>query len=235
MQNPEQAKSLALDSNLPDSGLVMDGVTEDELAFVVAMYAGAFNRAPEYEGLRYWVNQLAVKLGQGNDQKAAYSMISKQMYIDGTINGEAGTDLSNTDYVSFAYSNILGRQGESGGVSYWEKMLNTGVIDRGTFVAVFVGDALGNPGDGEFLQARIAVAKFLAQEHVSGPNAPAVDLGLLAQVSGLESALNAIYTIIMGYGTSQAPKASIVDVASIEISGDMSAALGSADGSGLIF
>lgn len=231
--------TVGLPISYPDSGLKMPGVTADQQDFVVAMYAAAFSRAPEHNGLKYWANKLSVELSYGTEQKSAYAAISKQMYIDGSGNNEGGTNLANADYVNYAYNNILGRQGEAGGVSYWNNMLATGATDRGSFVATFVGDALGNAGDGDFLQARIAVSKFVAQEHVSGPNAPGINLGLIKNVFGEADALAAINSIINGYGTSQAPKVpaaplSLFDVASIEISGDMSTALGSADGSGLI-
>ena len=233
------ATTVGLPISYPDSGLKMPGVTADQQDFVVAMYAAAFSRAPEHNGLKYWANKLSVELSYGTEQKSAYAVISKQMYIDGSGNNEGGTNLANADYVNYAYNNILGRQGEAGGVSYWNNMLATGATDRGSFVATFVGDALGNAGDGDFLQARIAVSKFVAQEHVSGPNAPGINLGLIKNVFGEADALAAINSIINGYGTSQAPKVpaaplSLFDVASIEISGDMSTALGSADGSGLI-
>ena len=203
----------------PDSGLHIGGVTSDQQDFVVAMYAAAFNRAPEYVGLKYWANKLTVELGYGTDQTTAYTVISKQMYSDGVGNKEGGTSLGNSDYVSYAYSNILGRNGDAAGVNYWNDKLATGAVDRGSFVAKFVGDALGNAGDGDFLQARIAVSKFVAQEHVSGPNAPGIDLHTVIQnVFNEASAKSAISAIVQKYDSISVPHTTM-DIASIELSG----------------
>lgn len=197
-----------LTDSYPDSGLHVPGVTSAQQDFVVALYDSSFSRAPEYKGLIYWANKLNVELSYGTDQTTAYAVISKQMYIDGKGNGEAGTALGDSAYVNFAYQNILGRGGEAAGVTYWNNQLATGAVDRGSFVAKFVGDALGNVGDGDFLQARIAVSKFAAQEHVSGPSAPGIDLhGVIQNVTNATTATAAINAIIQKYGTASAPRA----------------------------
>lgn len=194
-----------LADSYPDSGLHMPGVTDAQQDFVVAMYAAAFSRAPEYNGLKYWTNKLSIELGYGTAQSTAYKVVSAQMYSDGKGNSEGGTTLGDAAYVTYAYQNILGRNGEPAGVSYWNTQLSTGAVDRGTFVATFVGDALGNAGDGDFLQARIAVSKFAAQQHVSGPTAPGIDLHAVIQsVTNATSANAAISAIIQKYGNAPA-------------------------------
>lgn len=189
------------------SPLHFDGVSDAQLDFVVAMYASAFNRAPEYDGARYWANKLSVEFSHGASQTTAYSVISKQMYIDGKGNGEGGTTLSDSAYVSYAYQNILGRSGDASGVQYWNDKLTSGAVDRGSFVAQFVNDALANAYDANFLQARIAVSKFAAQEHVSGPSKLAgIDLRAVVQsVTDSASANNAINAMIQKYGTAASP------------------------------
>ena len=185
--------------NYPDPGLKV-GVSQSQLDFLVAVYVGAFTRAPEYEGLKYWGGYLARELAQKNESDA-FIALSKQMYSDGKGNGEGGTQLNDKAYVDFAYKNILGRTGDTGGVDYWNNQLSSGSIDRGSFVSKFVSDALGNPGDGEFLEARISVAKFAAQEKVSGPGSVGINLGsVIADVYDVSSALAAIEKINQRYG-----------------------------------
>lgn len=214
-----------LADSYPDSGLHVSGVTASQQDFVVALYDSSFSRAPEYNGLTYWTKKLNVELGYGTDQTTAYAVISKQMYIDGKGNGEAGTTLGDSAYVNFAYQNILGRNGDAAGVQYWNDKLATGTVDRGSFVAKFVGDAINNAGDSDFLHARIAVSKYAAQEHVSGPNAPGIDLHAVIQnVFDQASAISAINAIVQNYGTPSAPHAPSVqlmgmNIAAIELSG----------------
>jgi hypothetical protein len=197
-----------LTASYPDSGLHVPGVTSAQQDMIVAEYLGNFSRSPENVGLIYWANKYSVELSYGTDQTTAYAVISSQMYKDGKGNGEAGTNLGNSDYVNFAYQNILGRGGDAAGVSYWNDKLATGAVDRGSFVAKFVGDAINNAGDSDFLQARIAVSKYAAQAHVSGPGAPGIDLHAVIQnVYDANSANAAINAIIAKYGTAAAPHA----------------------------
>lgn len=177
------------------------GVSKTQLNFLVAMYVGAFTRAPEHEGLKYWGTFLSKELAKQPTERDAFNALSKQMYSDGKGNGEGGTTLNDQDYVNFAYNNILGRNGDSGGIQYWNKQLSTGAIDRGSFVSSFVNDALQNAGDGDFLAARVSVAKFLAQEKVSGSSAPSIDLsGSISKIYDVDSAIKAIESINLKYG-----------------------------------
>lgn len=192
---------------IPVSPLHFDGVNLAQQDFVVAMYASAFNRSAEFDGLRYWTNKLSAELSRGTDQASAYKAISQEMYRDGKGNGEGGTALSDTAYVNYAYQNILGRTGDASGVQYWNSMLSSGSIDRGSFVAQFVNDALANSFDAHFLQSRIAVSKWVAQEHVSGPSAPGIDLRAVIQpVTDSASAVTAINAIVQKYGNAPATK-----------------------------
>lgn len=186
--------------NYPDPSLNL-GVSSSQLDFLVAIYVGAFTRAPEYEGLKYWSGYLARELKSQPNEGAAFIALSKEMYNSGKNNGEGGTQLSNKEYVNFAYNNILGRDGDTGGIDYWNNELSSGNTDRGAFVSKFVSNALGNLKDGAFLEARIAVAKFAAQEKVSGPGAPGINLiEVIASVSDTSSALAAIDSINQRYG-----------------------------------
>lgn len=192
---------------VPVSPLHFDGVNLAQQDFVVAMYASAFNRSAEFDGLRYWTNKLSAELSRGTDQASAYKAISQEMYRDGKGNGEGGTALGDAAYVNYAYQNILGRTGDASGVQYWNSMLSSGSIDRGSFVAQFVGDALANSFDQHFLQSRIAVSKWVAQEHVSGPSAPGIDLRAVIQpVTDSASAVTAINAIVQKYGNAPATK-----------------------------
>lgn len=190
---------------VPVSPLHFDGVNLAQQDFVVAMYASAFNRSAEFDGLRYWTNKLSAELSRGTDQASAYKAISQEMYRDGKGNGEGGTALGDTAYVNYAYQNILGRAGDASGVQYWNGMLSSGSVDRGSFVAQFVNDALANSFDAHFLTSRIAVSKWAAQEHVSGPTAPGIDLRAVIQpVTDSASAVTAINAIVQKYGNAPA-------------------------------
>lgn len=198
-------------ATLPDVGLGFAGVTDGQLDFLVTMYIGAFNRAPEYDGLRYWANKLAGELAGGKAATAAFKAVSTQMYIDGKGNGEGGTSLSPTDYVDFVYQNALGRPADPSGKTYWtNKLVNEG-LPAGEFLASILSDALQNT-DAGFLQARVAVAKFVAQPHVSYPATKIGIEGLVNALAGVHNTGTAAATIQQlteQFGTAASPKAGV--------------------------
>jgi len=186
---------------LPAANLVFSGISQAQEDFLTSMYVGAFSRAPEYDGLKYWANELAGLLKGGKSTQEAYLQVGKTMYQAGSQNGEGGTSLNNSDYVEFAYENALGREPDAGGKAYWVADLNAGRIERGDFLVTFLTAAAKSEVDNAFLQNRVAVAEFAAQKHVSGPEAPGVDLhGIIQGISSSEAALSVINSVIQKYG-----------------------------------
>ncbi|MFB8830165.1 DUF4214 domain-containing protein [Azotobacter sp. CWF10] len=176
----------------------------------MSLYIGAFNRAPDYAGLEFWTGGLAERLGNGLTPESAYLEIGRGLYAAGEGNGEGGTHLSNEDFVAFAYRNSLGREPDQDGSSFWTGKLNGGDIERGDFLTHFLTAAATSAGDGEYLQARIAVAEHAAQEHVSGPQAPGIDLaGVIAPIVDQATASAAIESIVTQYGRLQYGSAAI--------------------------
>lgn len=153
---------------LPALDLGLPGVTDAQVEFLIGIYVAAFDRAPEHTGLVYWANDLAGLLAQGQSEPDAMKHMAKAMYLAGAQHGEQGTALDDAAYVQFVYDTVLDRTPDPGGAQYWTEQLQAGA-DRSTLIAVFLTSALGASGDGHYLQARIAVAEYAAQAHVSGP------------------------------------------------------------------
>ena len=186
---------------LPAANLAFSGINQAQEDFLTSMYVGAFSRAPEYDGLKYWANELAGLIASGKPVNEAFLQIGKTMYVAGAQNGEGGTTLNNSDYVEFAYQNALGRQPDAGGKAYWVADLDAGRIQRGDFLTTFLTAAAKSEVDSSFLQARVAVAEFAAQKHVSGLGAPGIDLhGIIQGISSSEKALDVINGVIQKYG-----------------------------------
>lgn len=195
-------ETLGSGASLPDAGLTFTGLTDHQLGFLTSMYIGAFGRTPEYEGLKYWANELAGELNHGQGQMAAFVATGNNIYKAGAQNGEAGTTLNTQDYLSFAYTNALGRTADTAGYNYWMHDLTSGAISRGDFLATFLTAGLDQARDEAFLAGRIAVGEFAAQQHVSGKGAPGIDTkAILAGVTDVNSAQAAINTIIQKYGS----------------------------------
>ena len=186
---------------LPQVQFNFPGLNHTQEKFLVSLYVAAFDRAPEYEGLKFWAAQLATQLTNGQATQAAYVSISKSMYTIGAQNGEGGTKLGNADYVSLAYTSALGRQPDDAGKAFWANALDKGTVQRGDFLATFLSTANGSERDATFLEARIAVAEYAAQKHISGVGAPGIDSHAVIQtVTDGATALSAINSIVTKYG-----------------------------------
>lgn len=190
---------------LPDAAIAFPGVNDAQVEFVTAMYIGAFSRAPEFEGLKFWTGELAGHVENGASAYDSLLLVGENMYRAGAENGEGGTSLNNRDYVEFAYSNSLGRQFDQEGFDYWVNEIDNGMLSRGQFLTTFIMAALQNPVDGEYLQARVAVAEHAAQAHVSGAGAQGIDLiEVIAGIVTARDALKAIDAINDFYGVANA-------------------------------
>lgn len=187
--------------NYPKATLDLHGISDSNASFLAALYVGAFNRAPENGGMTYWTKELSTLLKSGLTEQQAYLALGQSLYKAGTVNGEGGTSLSNDNFIKFAYENSLGRQPDSGGFAYWQNELATGAIQRSDFLKTFLTAALEGADDGAYLQARVAVAKFVAQENVSGDKSPGVNLKtILSTVKDEATAKTAIAGIEATYG-----------------------------------
>lgn len=79
---------------------------------------GLLDRAPDAEGLGYWVSQL----DQGVDlTRVAQAFLESAEYI-----AENGIRSTNTDFVTQLYQDILERSADESGLRYWVEQLNDG-------------------------------------------------------------------------------------------------------------
>lgn len=87
---------------------------------ITLLYRAGLGRDLDAPGLEYWFSALS----NGTDlDRMALSLIDSAEFAD-----RFGTPdtLSDGDFVDVLYLNVLGRQGESGGVAYWEEQIASG-------------------------------------------------------------------------------------------------------------
>jgi hypothetical protein len=183
---------------LPHVDLEMSGLPDADLNFLISLYMASFGRAPEHAGLLWWAGETRHLREAGSSDSEVMREIAMRMYDGGVAHGEAGTGMVDAEYVDHAYLNVLGRQAEAAGRAFWVDQLEQGLA-RGEFVAAFL--AATRNEDREYLDARIQVGRHVAQEHVSGPDMPAFDLGLVLEgVGNVVQAYAAIRGILDRYG-----------------------------------
>ena len=102
---------------------------------ISALYVATFNRAPDKSGLTFWQGQFTTNSSAAVQQLAA-----------GFASHPAFTQLygglDNLAFVQQIYINVLGQQGDAGGITFWNALLENGTLSRSQFLAAFVESAL---------------------------------------------------------------------------------------------
>ncbi len=98
------------------------------IAPIIRLYFAYFLRIPDYDGLLYWIN--AYKIGE-NLTNISESFASSQEFQNRYGN------LTNEQFVTLLYWNVLERAPDSGGFVYWTNQLNSGRMTRGEVMLGF--------------------------------------------------------------------------------------------------
>ena len=101
---------------------------QDTTASVIRLYLAYFTRYPDEGGLRFW----------SSFRRAGHSLdeISDLFAGSGEFGQRYGA-LSNADFVSLVYANVLGRSPDPGGFAFWQRQLDSGAMSRGTVMLQF--------------------------------------------------------------------------------------------------
>jgi hypothetical protein len=94
---------------------------------VIRLYRAYFLRIPDHGGLSYWLQ----RRGQGTTLAAISGSFATSSEFRNRYGG-----LTNEQFVRLVYSNVLGRQPDGAGLSYWTSQLGHG-LRRGQLMANF--------------------------------------------------------------------------------------------------
>ncbi|HEY8360600.1 MAG TPA: DUF4214 domain-containing protein [Ramlibacter sp.] len=95
------------------------------------LYQAAFDRTPDIAGLGYWIKQLDA--GKGDLTWAAHQFQHSQEFQH-TYGSPA--DVSDAQFLALLYNNVLDREPDAAGYSYWSGRLDHG-LGRDTLLASF--------------------------------------------------------------------------------------------------
>jgi len=98
------------------------------IAPVARLYFAYFDRIPDQVGLQYWIAQY--KAGMSLDAISEVFATSPEFQI-------TYGPLTNTQFVTLLYHNVLGREPDPIGLAYWTNQLNTGPMTRGQVMVGF--------------------------------------------------------------------------------------------------
>jgi hypothetical protein len=107
------------------------------VAPIVRLYFAYFDRVPDFVGLQSWTSRL-----RGGMSLNAIS----EAFADSAEFQATYGPLSDTQFVTLVYHNVLDREPDPGGLAYWLAQLTSGAMSRGTVMLKF-------SKSGEFKQA----------------------------------------------------------------------------------
>ena len=101
-----------------------EALTDPGVAQVGRLYQAAFGRLPDRGGMGYWTNLLA----QGYPLPDIAYLFATSDEFKARYGGDP-SQIGAGPYVHQLYRNVLGREGEQGGVTYWTGLLQTQQIN----------------------------------------------------------------------------------------------------------
>lgn len=130
-----------------------------DLESIVELYIAYFNRAPDAEGLYFWgavfnngytLAQLANGFIDQDETRAAYP-----------------ESLSNADFATVVYGNVLGRIPDQTGFDFWVGALDSSGVSRDQFILSVLGGAKVDPpvdATQEFIDQQLLDRQYLADK-----------------------------------------------------------------------
>jgi len=102
------------------------GLSEADFRAFVELYIAYFNRAPDAEGLFFWGSAFA---GGFSLEQSAREFLTQPEYDAAYPPG-----LSNLDFATEVYANVLGRDPDPVGLNFWVDVLDSGARTRDVFI-----------------------------------------------------------------------------------------------------
>jgi hypothetical protein len=116
----------ALDSGLPRASMIETFLDSGEFRlkgkFIAQAYLGILARNAEHNGFRSWLKALLA--GMAREQVVGFFLNSAE------FQNRFGSNLTNGQFVTTMYANVLLRAADTGGFSFWVGQLDSGQITR---------------------------------------------------------------------------------------------------------
>lgn len=172
---------------------------------IIQLYIAYFNRAPDAIGLNFWATEYA-EGGLSLEQMAAY--FNDQDETRSTY----PTTLTNGEFVTAIYGNVLGRAPDQEGFDFWVPILDAGSLGRETFILAILEGAKRSPtpddsaelvanlaADKQYLSNKVDIGAYFAVHKGMSDTANASSAMSLfdGTQAGIEAAVDAIDTFAL--------------------------------------
>lgn len=124
---------------------------------ITELYIATFGRAPDAAGLTYW---------SGRVDTAGWSvgMVAQSFFDQPETQLIYPSSLSTSSLIDKVYQNVLDRNADSAGKTYWTTQINTGAFSRNDFIVAIINGAKAgtNLTDQALLANKTAVGAYFA-------------------------------------------------------------------------
>lgn len=151
---------------------------------VSQLYVSLFGRAPDGEGLGFWVGQL--------DAGKTMAQVADMMYATTPARAYYPTFLTNAEIISSFYKNVFGVTTDTEGEAHWTAKLNGGE-SAGSVISQIIAAALANTNASgatakATLENKIAVAQWYGEQNGSVAGATSILAGVTSDVATVAAA-----------------------------------------------
>ena len=112
-----------------DSALAFDTEGRESAGAGYRLYKAAFDRAPDDSGMGYWISVL--------DSGTTLNNIANAFIISDEFESSYGSNVDTKAFVTALYNNVLDRDPDTGGLNYWQGLIDGGTLSRAEVLANF--------------------------------------------------------------------------------------------------
>ena len=164
------------------------------------LYVSLFGRAPDSEGLGFWVNSLA-------NGTTTLSKIAQSMYETSPARAYYPLFATPSEVVTTFYTNVLGRAPDAEGLAFWVAEYNSAKT-QGDFFSKLVSNVVNYTGTDEaglaskaLFTNKVAVAQYFGEQGGTIAGATAALSGVTADASTVDAAKAAILNPVVAAQT----------------------------------
>ena len=129
-------------------------LSQKQFESFVELYIAYFNRAPDAVGLNFWGTAFA--------NGTTFEEIAKLFMDQDETRATYPSVLSNTDFATAVYNNVLGRVPDQAGLDFWVGVLDSGGQGRDQFILSVLGGVQEGSADRVYLDNKVDVGAYFS-------------------------------------------------------------------------
>ena len=133
---------------------------EEQQKEIIELYIATFNRAPDYDGLSYWLEKIT-------EDQWSIDDIALSFFDQEETQSKYPTELDNEEFLNEIYNNVLGRDPDQEGVNYWLEELDNGTLLKSDMIIAIINGAKADTGtqeDKQYLENKTEAGYYYAVE-----------------------------------------------------------------------